>query len=340
MTQVRVDGVWAATIAGVGELKWSSTATGGSEQASWRMPLPDTFTHPALRTGALVEIREGSANVWSGALSEPNLSESGWDFTALGLSEEATGFLALDEDGNTTSIPDVAIDAAIARGLRWTRPVSLSSVAFAEADETDFINTLADLLDAWATSEGKRWGVDADGEVYAATDPTTPTYYMTPGSTRIGLADDNYASDLFLRYRDSASTYATEHVSDPAATSLRRFEHPVDLTTMGVITSGQAVAIGDGMLAKGKARYAVTDAVTPNQFQLTTPGGQPVQLSPVRAGVMVRSFGVINEQGVTLPHFDWVIGKTEYEAGAREIQLAPTELAARALGDVLSVAVA
>lgn len=342
MTQVRVNDIWLPTVGGVGSLKWSTIADGGSEQASWRMPLPDSFVHPDLHIGAEVQIREGTLPVWSGVLSEPNISEDGWEFTATGLFEKAgqNGFLCFDAFGNTSSIPDVAIDRAIADGIGWTRPASLSSVAFSESDETDYLNSLSDLLDAWATSEGKRWSVNAAGEVYAYADPTIPTWHMAPGSTRLGLAGDDYASDIYLRYRDSASTYATEHVSDPVASADFHSEHPVDLTTLGVITGAQATAIGTGMLAKGKARFAVTDAMTPNRYQLTTPGGQPAYLPFVRAGQMVRSFGVVNQQGVTLPYFDWVIGKTEYEAGSREIQLTPTELAARALGDILSVAVA
>lgn len=339
MAMVQVNGTWLATVGAVGELKWSTIADGGPEQVSWRMPLPDTFTHPSLRTGKLVKVMFGSAPLWQGILNEPDNSEDGWQFTAIGLADEATGYLCLDAGGNTTSTPDVAIDQAIARGLPWTRPASLSATPFALSDATDNLNYLSDLLDAWATSQGKRWEVDATGAVTAAVDPTTPTWYMTPGSARIGLADDDYASNLYGRYKTAAASYATVTVADSAAAAKRRREYPVDLTSLGVVSSGTATNVLNGMLANGKARYAWTDAATPSRLQLTTPGGQPACLALVKAGDMVRVHGVINEQGTLAPYFDFIIGRTEYEDGADTITLAPTELAPRALGDVLALAV-
>lgn len=341
MTQVRVGGVWLPTIAGVGDLTWSTTATGGSEEATWRMPLPETFTHPALVPGKLVQLREGSANVFGGVLSQPRHNADGWDFTATGLADQLyTAHLCLDGSGNTTSVPDVAVDQAIADGFPGSRPVSLSSVPFAQTEQTDSLNYVGELLDAWATSLGKRWAVSPDGVVYAYDAPTVPTWHMSPGSTRIGLAEDDYSSDIYLRYRPTATTFATVHVSDPAATTQLRRASKEDLADRGILTSGAAQAIGEGMITNGKARFAWTEPVNPNRFQLTTPGGQPAYLPFVKAGQMVRSFGVINEQGRTLPYCDWVIGKTQLVAGAREIQLAPTELAARTLGDRLALALA
>ncbi len=339
-TELIVGGRWLFTIGPYGELKWSTVADGGLEEISWRMPLPDTFSHPALRTGALVQLKSGPGSLGYAKLSQPNVTEDGWDFTAIGLDDELrTAHLCLDSGGNTTSTPDVAVDQAIADGFNGTRPVSLSAGPYAQTNATDAVNYVGDLLDAWATSESKRWRVDSDGRVVAAVDPTTPTWFMTPGSARIGLADDDYASDLYLRYRSGATTFATVHVSDPLASAQRRKAVPVDLTSLGVITSGKATSVGNGMLAKGKARYAWTDAVNPSRLQLTTPGGQPAFLPFVKAGDLVRTFGVTNEQGLIVPYFDWVIGKTEYEDGADTIQLAPTQLAARNLGDILTLAV-
>ncbi len=338
--QILVNGTWVSTIGSWGGLKRSETADGGSEDASWQMDLPPTFTHPSLRMGKVVEIRVGPANVWKGMLNEPKVSEDGIEFSAIGLADEFySAHLCLDSGGDTTSTPDVAVDQAIADGFAGSRPVSLSAVSFADSDVTDKLNYVGDLLDAWATSEGKRWRVDPNGAVIAVADPTVPTWHLAPGATQIGLADDDYASDLYLRYKPTATTFATEHVNDPWATSARRRAVGVDLTTLGVTTAGNVTNIGDGMLAKGKARYAWTNAVNPGRLQLTTPGGTPACLSFVKAGQMVRSFSVINEQGIVLPYVDWIIGKVEYEAGADTIQLAPTQLAARNLGDVLALAV-
>lgn len=335
--QLRVGGVWAATIGPVGSVKWSTSAKGGLEQVSWRMSLPETFGHPALRLGSLVELFAGPASLGAGILSEPNQSKDGWDFTAVGLYDDLyTAYLCLDSGGNTTSIPDVAVDQAIADGFPVTRPASLSSVAFAENDETDFLNNVGDLLDAWSDSEGKRWRVNPDWTISADVDPTTPVWHLVPGATRIGITDDEYASVLALRYRDSASTFATVVVEDASAVAKRRRAEPVDLTELGVITSGQAADIGEGKLAKGAARYSFTNAVNPSRFQLTTVGGTPAFLPSVRAGQLVRMFGVLDPQNPQALHFDWVIGHTEYEAGSTQIQLSPVDLMDRNLPDILT----
>lgn len=337
--QVKVDGQWLTGIAPWGELTWSHAADGGCKDASWKMDLPATYTSPNLRRNKLVEIRFGPQNIWQGILTEPDYDDD-WTFTAQGLSALGDGdWLAFDASLNTTSTPDTAIDQAIARGIPWTRPSSISSAAFGSAtDATDSINYVGDLLDAYADSVGRRWGVDAMGQVYCVADPTSPTWYLTPGSGRFGLADDDYASDLFGRYLTSTGTYATATVGDAAArASLGRREFPVDLTPLGTITALQAQTYLQGLLTKGKSRMGYTNGLTVNAYQLTTPGGTPASLPLVTAGDLVRMFGVVNEQGQPLPYLDWVIGETSYEAGSDTIGLTPVGLVARTLADVFTL---
>lgn len=337
--QAKVDGLWLGTIGRPGDLTFSTIAPGASERASWRMALPETFSHPALQPGAPVEFLCGPLPVFAGTLSQPEHTEDGWSFSAAGAMADGDGYLCFDSGGNTTSIPDTAIDEAIADGLNWTRPASISAAAFAAGGSTDALNKVSELLDAWSLSESKRWGVDARRRVFAAADPTTPTLYMKPGSGRLALADDEYASVISVRYKTGPGTYATVHVSDPVATAKYRRAYPYDATHLGVITAGKATDVGNGLLARGKARYALTEPFTVSRHQLTTPGGQPVYLPFVRGGVMVRALGIRDEQGFPLPYYDFVLGRTEYTEGADTIQLSPVNLAARNLGDVLAMAV-
>lgn len=339
--QILVDGTWLSTIPsvyGVGDLRYS-TAARGCEQASWSMSLSPTFGHPALLAGKIVEIRVGPKNVWQGTLDEPDRTDNGWSFSAAGLAAEGESFLCFDEDLNTTSIPDVAIDQAIARGLPWKRPVSISAVPYADGDSTAALNKVGPLLDSWSLSESKPWGVNADAEVYAVTDPVMPKWYLTAGSGKVGLADDEYASTLFGRYQSDASTYATAMVEDPAAAFAHYREEGIDLTTLGYVDGTKATAVLDGRLADGKARYAWTKALTVSGLQITTPGGQPAFLPFVRAGDKARLFGVVSQQGIPLPYLDFIIGRTELQAGAKTIVISPRELAARTLGDVLALRV-
>lgn len=333
--QIRVDGTWLATIAGWGELTWSHAADGGCKEASWRMDLSKTFSHPSLWRGKLVEIKDCGANVWQGLLTEPDVDD-GWTFHALGLSAKGKDFLCFDGSGNATSKPNTAVDQAIADGIGWKRTVSLSSAAFATNDATNAVNYVGDLLDAWSTSESKRWGVDADAQVYAVADPTVPMWALVPGAARFGLADDEYASDLYARYL-AAGGYATAHASDAdARTKFGYRAAPVDLTTMGRLTLGQATAQLNGILAKGKARQGYTNGAEVNKYQLTTIGGSPAYLPWVKGGQLVRMFGVLNEQGLPVPYLDWVIGESSLADDAETISLTPVGLVDRSFTDVLS----
>lgn len=335
--QVKVNGTWLAMLGGVGDLTWSTVADGGSEECSWTMDMDQSSGHPSLRAGRRVDIYLGSFALWSGTLGEPDHNEDGWHFTANGAFNEGDDYLCFDGSLNATATPDTAVDQAIARGLNWTRPASISATDFGSGiGETDALNYVSGLLDAYALSVSKRWSVNPLRQVVLTADPTTPMWHMKPGSGRIGLADDDYASDLYVRYRGTASTYATVHVADAVASATRRREAPVDATSVGVINSTGATNIGNGVLSRGKARYQWTDGLNPSPFQLTTSGGQPADLRLVRAQQMVRLHGVRDEQGYPLPYYDFVIGRTEYQATSRELQIAPVNLASRNLGDILT----
>lgn len=335
--QIVVGGYWLASIARAGELAYSHGADGGCLEASWKMDLPLTSSHPALRRGKTVDIKAGAETLWSGILSEPDADDD-WSFTARGFSSLGrVDYLCLDSGGNTTSTPDTAIDQAITDGIGWTRPASLSSTAFASGGATSELNYVGELLDAWATSVSKRWGVNVDRQVYAATDPTTPTYHLTPGAGRFGLADDNYASDLYLRYLKSGAGYSTAHVwDDDACTRWGRRAYPVDLTSRGLLTQAQAEAIGNGLLAKGQAKMGYTNGLEVTKYQLTTPGGIPACLALVKGQQLVRQFGLLNDQGQPTNYVDWVIGETHYEAGSETIGLTPVGLVPTNFADIIA----
>lgn len=339
---VRVGGHWLAEIGPASPPTWSTNADGGCGEASWSMTLPATFRHPALRRGKLVQIRFGAANLWTGVLSEPEHSDDGWGFHANGLAQQSEGYLCLDSGGNTTTTPDVAVDQAIARGLPWTRPSSLSNTPYASnsgGDTTDALNYLDDLLDVWATSASKRWGVNADAELYAATDPTVPTWHLVPEAGSFGLADDDYASDIYLRYFNPNYVLATATASDATAAALYgRREFIVDGRNYGALPAATAAANAQGLLDKGKARLGWTNTLQPTRYQLTTTGGAPASLPLVKAQQMVRLHGLTNEQGQPVPYVDFVIGSTNYDAGANTLSIAPVGMVARSLSDVLAVA--
>lgn len=336
-------GLWLPSIGPWGDLAWSALADGGCDAASWSMNLPPTFAHPSLRRGGIVRIKAGTKNLYRGLLEQPvvNVEDDGsatWQFTAQGLSALAGGYLCLDGAGNTSTTLDTVIDAAIARGLPWKRPNSIGSVPFTATDTTDALNYLSDLLDAFAASVGERWGVDEDGNVYMAADDTTPTWYMTPGSGQFGLADDNYASSVFVRYWNG-SAFVTASATDAVAAALYGAkEYAADATSYGTLTAAQATGMANGALAKGKSRLGWTNSLSPSKFQLTTPGGTPAPLWMVKPQQVVRLHGVYNEQGQPLPFVDFAIGEADHSEPDETLTISPVGLVARDVVSIISEA--
>lgn len=339
--QLRIGGYWATTIAYWGDLTFETDIAGGPATAEWTMQLPATFNHPALRMDQLVEVMAGPMPIWAGTLAEPTFSDNtdgAWSFHADGLAARGADFAALDGLGSPTTIPDTAIDAAIGRGLPWTRPASISTVgATAEADTAP--QMVNDLIAAWAVATGSRWMVNADGEIITYTEPSDPTWHMTPGSGRFGTADDDYASDVYVWTHDDdtpTDVYLLEHAgSAAAAAAYGRREKIVDITSLGVVAGATAAAMAAGFLADDET-LSWTNAVSPSRYQLTTPGGAPACLWQVAAGQKVRLHGVLTDVGAPLPYVDFVIGHTSYAAGGDTITITPVQFAARDLASVLA----
>lgn len=340
---VKVGGYWLHQIGSYSDLTITDRWPGGNFEASWTMELPVGYTHPALHNDAPVQVLDGAFGVWTGRLTEPNRST--WECVAAGLSRQASSgssgiaYMALDGSGNSTNVPDTAIDAAIARGLPWVRRASFSSTAYAAS--TDSLSSLGDLLDGVADEQGKRWAVWADGAVILAADPTTPSWHLTPGAADLGYADDEYASTIVGRYlRSSDLTYQTVIVTDADAEANRGHrEYPVDLTPLGPTTSTRATSIANSILAKGKSRLGWTNGIEAGSWDITTPGGIPADLTLINAGDMIRLHGIWDER-LSVPYLDVVIGERQYQVGEQTVQLTPVDYQARTLASVVEDALA
>lgn len=340
MTSLRIDGVWATGIAAWGGLEWVTKSQGGMHEITWSMDTDTTFRHPALRTGVLVEVFDGPARIGAGTLQEPDVASG--SFVAMGLYRSAERFLCLDGSGNGTSIPNTAIDQAIVRGLPWKRRQSFFASRFTPDGATDnpaATNYLNTLLDGVADQFTTYWLIDRDGYVLTRVADTEPTWLLPPGLTDLGVAEDEYASDLYGRRLGTGGTFAVNTRGDAKArAAFGRREAAVDLTPLGIITQAKAEAILDGMLAKGKARPAFTESVEVSSSQLLSIGGVPADLSMVEAGQVVRSYGFFDDiaqlDGRT--YLDWLIGETKYADGSDTIMLSPQGLAPRDLAAVLA----
>lgn len=339
--QLYLDGRPMALIGGWGGLTFSTLADGGCGDCAWAMSLPDTFAHPALARNHLVQVKAGPKSLYAGILNEPTPPDdtNGWTFAASGLFNAGKGRLALDGAGTRSGVPNTVVDQAIATGLPWIRGGNISSTAVAVPSSSSQPMFVNDVLDLWALNVSRRWGVDGDQQIYTRPDPTIPSWVLAPGAGRVGFADEDYATHIFLRYLKADGTYATATASDTiTAAQLGRVDYPADATSYGALDPTVATNMAAGLLAKGKARQAWTNQVTPSRWQLMTPGGVPATPWMVRGGQVVTMYGVLDEAGQPLPYFDFVIGEAAYSADDNVLTLSPVTLAARDLSTVLELA--
>lgn len=338
---LRSAGYWLEAIAPYGEVSttWRlSQAGGGLDLVEWKMDLPYDFDHPAVRRGARIELMDGAQRVGQAILGEPGRTDTGLTFSAAGVWHDAEAFLCFDGAGLTTTVPDVAITQATARGCRVRRVESISTNPLNTDDITDSLNYLDDLLSALATETSQWWYADADAVIRFMTTPTIPRWHLVPDVADPGTSDDEYASTLFGRYR-SGSTLATATTTDTAA--LARYgpsELAVDLTPLGSISATRANNRLAGLLAQGRSRLTFTDRLEVDSNQLLTAGGRPAPLSMVRQGHLVRAHGLqaYSQWLNGKPWLDFMIGEATWANDADTITIAPVGLAARTFEDLLA----
>jgi hypothetical protein len=329
--EIVVDGHWLSLATPVGELTWTHVWPGGSANASWNAP-----DCPAAlgRRGRLVQIKHGGSAIWAGITTEPDGDEPG-QMNAVGLFTLGTDYPALDADGNSSTIPDDAIDAAIARGLPWKRRESISDEE-QDVDTSQGPVTLGDLLTAYANDAGLRWGVDPEGYVYAAADPTAPDWYVLPLDGRLVTDDADLATALLGRY-NTGSGYATVRVVDPMADVLGDAEDTIDLTARGPITEGKATNILTRLLNLGRARPTIASPLVLRYGDLLSAGQVPVALERAKAGDLARVLGQFDDTQAlaALPYLDVLVGQSEYDTD-RELTLTPMGAPPRSFVDLLA----
>ncbi|WP_294567624.1 hypothetical protein [uncultured Arthrobacter sp.] len=305
---------------------WETWADGGSGSCSWAFSLTMRSQHQALQTGAVVEVMCGPMPVWSGILSEPDRTT--WECTAYGLASAARQYLALDGVGNNTRDMGTAITTAQAAGWQGLNSVSVSGPVAGDATGNPI--SAGQLLDEYAEQTGQRWGVDGQRQLYMTPGPSGPMWLASPDASAFGSTDEDRAGTLKGRYLDSGTNLYATATSGSGAPQVA-----VDLSERGKMTLTAAQSILAGMLTRDHAQRAWTNGVTLTRDQIQTLGGSPAALIDVRAGQMMRSFGLAYTGGSAL-HLDTVIGKTRYTAGDDTIYVEPVNTAPRSFVDVIA----
>lgn len=340
---LRVGGEWLQSRAAYGDLALKWSWPGGCQEVSWQMTATFGSRLPTVVRGALTEVVWGGWPIWTGKLQEPDWNGTDVALTAAGLFREGERYMAFDSSTNTTDVASTAVDEAIARGLQWTRSSSVPTTALASGT-TDPVNSVSALLDAHAEKDGARWGVDAFGVVYFATEPTTPTFYVRPGSGDLGIADDNYASHVVLRHVTTTGAYrsAVYPAGFAATTYEAKYGHSEfvrDITDRGPITDADADALAQAVYERSKQRPGWTNGLELAHGEVLNEGGKPVHPLRVAAegyGKVIRLLGVMDEIGLT-SYTDFVVGGTAWsESSPDVVSVTPVGLAKRDQEGVLT----
>lgn len=327
---IRVAGVPLETHAPVGEMFVEHRWPFGCWEAKWSMALRPRQRLPGIVKGAKVEVLLGSLQIWAGTLTEPDRSEG--NFVASGSARLAEHAPAMNSSGKTTTVPDTAIDRGIAAGwLDWTRPASISNVAYAGTDSSttdgsDQLNTVAALLDAYTLENNVRWGVDAYRRVYKATDPTEVTWDMHPAQQVLASASDRLAGTIVARWADSSGVKFTTTTGSGLPVV------PISLLERGDLTLARVTAISNTILTRAAAAGGTVGSFEIGSDQIR---GRP---HPARivAGQRSRLLGQFDPDTGTSTTPSLVLGVTSWNVAGQVVTCSPVDAAARSLSEIVA----
>lgn len=194
---------------------------------------------------------------------------------------------------------------------------------------------------------GYRIGRDAENRTYDPAAETTHRWLLDASDLDITVADDRLYTQVIATYATAVdgdgnvTTTSTQTANDyPAQTLYGVLPFELDLTPLGVIASGAALAYAQDQLAE----FAIpewAERVTTNAQRLLTRNGTPAHLPDVAAGQVVRMFGLpLSYGGLRAPSStDVVLGEVSYStANPGEVTLSPARRAVRNLADVVKAA--
>lgn len=332
--EIVVGGQLLTTIApGWGEItvtdRWGN-AGGGCWEMSWTVPVRRLRRHQAFTVGAPVAAYVGPWPRWSGSLSDPD-----WDtgqMVAVGRVRAAEGAVSLDASGLITTVADVAVDQAVARGaVSWTRRASISATPLLASDAASQLTYLDRLLDATTQAAGTDWGVNAAGEVYVTPPATAPTMLVAPDSGVLGTSDTVLARRIIGRYQPAGGgALANTTVGSGSP------EVGVSLLSYGSITPARAQEILNGILTRIQPRAAWTNGITLTAPQVTNPGGCRTSLALIRADGFqtARLQGVRDIRGLDAGT-NFVVGESVWDVADQTVQINPVGMVAHDLGSII-----
>lgn len=320
--EILIDGYWLSSIMPWGDLSWVTCWPGGTESITFGV----VRNHPLFRPGARVELRYGGVPIALGGMVKPTRGEP---LMAEGLHRLGEEYPALNSLFEPSDDVNDAIGQASTRGLPWVRIMDLwpqPGVESAPALDTDQVHSVAQFLDASARERGLQWGVSPYGEVFMAGWHTDPSYHLLPGVDGLAISRDGYASVLWARFLNSATSLFETVVAQDLVAEARwgRVERTITepLGDGLPMTSARAQALVDGIMAAGRSQMGWASPLEVQSGDVVNEHGRSVDLNWMSAREVVRLHGLTLDAG-DLSGRAWVdmpIARTHHRDGVVTIE--------------------
>jgi hypothetical protein len=203
---------------------------------------------------------------------------------------------------------------------------------------------VAGLWDAHALKAGQGWAVGPDRVAYMGTPSATPAYHVPAGAVDLGIATDDFASQVVLLYNDSLSgtvktaIYPAFGSGGVYETTHGHQEWMKDITDQAAMSAATAAGIAQNLYTQVKQKPGVTSGMTLRVGEILDAGWRPVHPARVALeawGKTVRVHGV-PDMALVLPYTDFVVASASHNHGSREVTVNPVGLAARDPESVLT----
>lgn len=341
---------WLGSIGHVNGIVRGYTCPGGPDTLTLLLLLPADYRTDALDPGRTVQVWRGASCVWEGKLDEPQPGPDGWTVTAHGAGDYGTDFAAV----YTTWNADQPVNNAIGRGMRWVNPgIGTPSGLYLAQQQDSGSETITSHLTLLITGGGLLWQVTRGN---ASTLPASPwtlnVFPFTSDSNgnplvpaqrllvcnspvaRTVAADIN---SIVLRYQVSADIPATATKAAVAAQFFTAYatnqasidkhgpmEYYLDISSAGVMTGAQAIAIGENILSR-YVRATFAGPFTAGPGQVRNAAGTPVDLGSDEAGLVYQVVVTDGSYGgeVAAAPLLFLSGAYEYDEDSQTATITP-----------------
>jgi len=347
---------WLGTLGQVTALTYSFACPGGADKMSCTVMVPAAYRTQLFNPGWTVRIFRGGHQVWDGKLDEPQPTAQGWNITATGTGNLGQNFAALYSGTWPSGEPDASVNAAIIRGLPWVNPgVGTPAGAWYGQAVDSGAQTITALLNLICTRGGLTWYVNSQpggeyGDDLSVFPLPATADRLLVATTPVARTLGGDINTIFLRYQATAdnenasppvaATYATTVTENTASIALHgAMETYVDLSDAGVMTAGQAQAVGNYVLDIYQ-RASFAGPFTARYGDLMNIGGQPVDPGTDQAGTVCRliltdfAYG-----GEVTPQFpvEFIVGAYQWDDMAETATITPYQTLNESLTGLLSL---